>query len=534
MASDRLTPVLWLAGYAAATFLSFPVGGGGFDIGFAVAWLGPACLLIGLRGVPPGRAARLAFVAALAGHTAVLHWIYVVTVTYGHASPFVGVIAPVGLAAYLSAHTALFAAAVAWLRPFDATGARRWAGPFLVAALWTAVDHLRSVSLSGFPWATLGYAQHANPALLGLAPLGSVYALSFTTVLGGAGLALLWRERGSRPGLVAWAAVALLHALGLGVGLATAPDGDAPRVRIGVLQGNIDQDVKWNPEWAERTLAIYEDLSRRAAADGAVWIVWPETAVPGSVHTDPSVRARLETLASETGATLVVGGVGVVNDDSGRRFFDSAFVVDAGGVRERYDKAHLVPFGEYVPLRDLLGRVFSAVARGIASADVSAGSGPRALALPTSDGSAVPAGVTICYELLFPDLVRGFVGDGAQVLLAITNDAWYGRTGAPHQFLAITALRSAENRVWTARAANTGISGFIDARGRVRVQSRIFERGYLMGDVPLRAAAKGGSFYTRRGDVWAWSCWIGVAVAAAVGRRSPSPRLASPGRESEG
>jgi apolipoprotein N-acyltransferase len=112
------------------------------------------------------------------------------------------------------------------------------------------------------------------------------------------------------------------------------------------------------------------------------------------------------------------------------------------------------------------------------------------------------------------------VADGAQVLLAITNDAWYGRTGAPHQFLAITALRSAENRVWTARAANTGISGFIDARGRVRERSGIFERGYLVEDVPLRAAPKGGSFYTRHGDVWAWSCWIAVAAAAGVRRRA--------------
>ncbi len=523
MASDRLKPLPWLAGYAVATFLSFPVGGGGFDVGAAVAWLGPACLLLGLRGAPPARAARLAFLAALVGHTAVLHWIYVVTVTYGHASPLVGVIAPAGLAAYMAAHTALFGAALAWLRPFDASGARRWAGPFLVAALWTALDHLRSVSLSGFPWATLGYAQHANPALLGLAPLGSVYALSFATALGGAGLALLWGERASRPGLAAWAGVLLLHGLGLTIGHATLPDADAPRVRIGVIQGNIDQGVKWNPAWAERTLAVYEDLSRRAATDGAVWIVWPETAVPGSVYTDPAVRRRLRTLARETGATLVVGGVGVVSHDGGRRFFDSAFVVDADGIRERYDKAHLVPFGEYIPLRDLLGRVFSALARGIAAADVSPGSGPRALVLPVRDGSAVPSGVTICYELLFPDLVRGFVGDGAQVLLAITNDAWYGRTGAPHQFLAITALRSAENRVWTARAANTGISGFIDARGRVREQSGIFERGYLVEDVPLRAAPKGGSFYTRRGDVFAWVCWIGVVAAAVVRRRSPTP-----------
>ena len=137
---------------------------------------------------------------------------------------------------------------------------------------------------------------------------------------------------------------------------------------------------------------------------------------------------------------------------------------------------------------------------------------------------AVTAGVPICYELLFPDLVRRFVGDGADVLFAITNDAWYGRTGAPYQFLAITAMRSAETRVWTARAANTGVSAIIDARGRVRAQTGIFERGLLVADVPLRPPPVGGSFYTRLGDLFAGACWLGVAAlgAAAWARRSGS------------
>jgi apolipoprotein N-acyltransferase len=141
----------------------------------------------------------------------------------------------------------------------------------------------------------------------------------------------------------------------------------------------------------------------------------------------------------------------------------------------------------------------------------------------------VNAGVPICYELLFPDLVRRFVDDGAQVLFAITNDAWYGRTGAPYQFLAMTALRSAEARVWTARAANTGVSAIIDARGRVRSRTRIFERDWLAVDVPLRPAPIGGSFYTRYGDVFAWACWMGIAGLGLLGV-SRRHRRASIGR----
>jgi len=548
---------LLLAGYAAATFLAFPqplevLGGGSWegpwtgagdgvlrgvwDGGLLFAWLAPAALVAGLRGLPPRRAAGLGFLAGLAAHAAVLHWISVVTVTYGHAPFAVGVLAPLGLAAYVALFPAAFGAGAAWLGP-------GLGGPFALACLWTALDHLRSFFLTGFPWATLGYALHRDGPLLGLSAWTGVYGLSFAAVLGGAGLAeLLGRSTSgsasrfsSGRGWAAVAAVVALHALGAaGRPAEPAPGAPAPRVRVAVLQGDIDQGVKWSPAWAERTLAIYEGLSRRAAEEGAEIIVWPETAVPGSPSSDPGLRDRLGALARDVEASLVVGAVGVEPASGGReaRFYDSAFVFGPdGALRDRYDKAHLVPFGEYVPLRDLLGRFASALARGIAPRDVSAGPGPRVLAVPRPRGAApVPAGAPICYELLFPDLMRRFVDGGAGLLLAITNDAWYGRTGAPYQFLAITALRSAESGVWTARAANTGVSGFIDARGRVRERTDIFVRGLRVADVPLRAPPRGGTFYTRHGDVFAWGCWIATLAFAGVAARGAGTRL--PGRRS--
>jgi apolipoprotein N-acyltransferase len=508
-----------LAGYALATFLAFPhpIAGRVLDLGWLCAWLAPAFLVAGLTGLAPRAAAKRAFVAGLVAHTAVLHWIYVVTVTYGHAPAVAGVLAPAGLAAYVAAHTAGFGAAAAWL------GARGAAGPLALAALWTVFDHLRSFSLSGFPWATLGYAQHENAALLAWAPWTGVYGLSFVTVLGGAALAELVRAPRSRRAVLALAAVVALHLAGAGLAAHDGGDAGQPTLRVAVVQGNIDQGVKWSPSHALRTLEIYESLTRRAAARGAALVAWPETAVPGSLERDPTLRGRVQALARETGVTLVVGGVGVDEGPDGLRFYDSAFHVEPSGrTADRYDKAHLVPFGEYVPLRGLLGRVASAVARGIAPDDVSRGEGPRVLRIGAGEsGAALPAGVPICYELLFPDLVRRFVASGASLMLAITNDAWYGRTGAPYQFLAITALRSAENRVWTARAANTGVSAFIDARGRVREQTAIFEEGLLVRDVPLRPPPLGGSFYTRHGDVWAFACWVGTAALALRCMRRP-------------
>jgi apolipoprotein N-acyltransferase len=294
-------------------------------------------------------------------------------------------------------------------------------------------------------------------------------------------------------------------------------------VLVAVLQGDIDQGVKWSADWAERTLEIYEGLTHQAVARGARVVVWPETAVPGSPDADGDLRARLETLARETRAVLVVGGVGVRWLRSPGRapyqVFDSGFVFDADGhLRSRYDKTHLVPFGEYLPLRGLIGRFVRAVATGSAGIDVSAGAAPRAVALRVGDRT-LPVGIPICYELLFPNLVRRFVDDGARVLLAITNDAWYGRTGAPFQFLAITAMRSAETGTWTARAANTGVSAFIDGRGRVREQTRIFERDLLVGDVPLRRAGAAPTFYARHGDVFAWACWASLLGLGALGWR---------------
>jgi apolipoprotein N-acyltransferase len=518
--------------YVLTTFASFPhpLGEGVLDLGIGVAWFAPACLLLAVRGLPVRRAAALGFAASLMAHAAVLHWGYVVTVDYGHAPVIVGLIAPFGMALYIAIFGGLFAAGAVALGP------ARAASPLLLAALWTALEHFRSFALGGFPWATLGYSQHLNPALLGLAAWTGVLGLSFSVVLGSASALQLATSAGA-PALRRGALLGVLAVIGLhAFGAATLPPAlsGEPQVRIAVLQGNIAQGVKWSTDWAERTLQIYEELSRQAADAGARWIVWPETAVPGAPEGDPELLERLTALAREIEAELFVGAVGLRFREGEEQpsLYDSALWIDARGrPRDRYDKSHLVPFGEYLPLRSLLGRLVRAIATGSAGRDVSAGARPRALAVdgpePQRAGPedleagerGVLVGVPICYELIFPDLVRRFAADGAQVLLGITNDAWYGRTGAPYQFLAMTAMRSAENGTWTARAANTGVSAFIDARGRVQERTRIFERGWIAADVPLRPLER-TTFYTRHGDVFAWACWAAAGLGLLAARGS--------------
>ncbi len=281
----------WMIGYVVATFLAFPhplpfAGGRVLDLGLLASLLVPLCLVNGLGDRAPRAAAAAAFGWTVLAHGAVLHFIYVVTVYYGHAPALVGVVAPFLLATYAACLAALFGAGWAWLR------AREAANAWTAALLWTALDHLRSMALSGWPWATLGYAQHLNPALLGLAQWTGVYGLSFAVVLGGVALGEAARDlrRGLRPhasSLLALAAVLLLHVAGFATRVRPQePGGAGETVRVAAIQGNIDQGVKWNAAWVERTLQVYEDLSRQAVAQGADVVVWPETAVPGAVEVD--------------------------------------------------------------------------------------------------------------------------------------------------------------------------------------------------------------------------------------------------------
>ena len=510
--------------YVLATVLAFPhpVADRVIDLGLVTAWIAPACLLVALHGLAPRAALFRGFLLGLVAHAFVLHWIFVVTVTYGGAPVWAGFITPALLATYPAAATALFAAGAAFL------AGRGRAGPVSLAVLWAVIDHARSFVFGGFPWATLGYGLHLDAPLLGWASITGVYGLSAIAVAGSVSLLVGVRPfagpRRPRVAAAGVAAVLALHAIGAWL---APPAAIGDSVRVAVLQGNIEQGVKWAPDFFERTLQIYEGLARDAAAEGAELIVLPETAIPGAL-TDPELSARFAVLARQTGARLVVGAAGVDWDETGTvpSVFDSAYLFSADGhISERYDKSHLVPFGEYLPLRPLLGRFIKALATGVTNRDLTPGGGPRAVESwgPPGEGQTLRLGVPICYELLFPDLVRRMSKDGAQLLLGITNDAWYGATGAPYQFLAMTAMRSAETGTWTARAANTGVSALIDERGRVRDRTGIFERGYLVGDVPLRHPDQAPTFYAAHGDVFVAVCW-GVLTIFTIARPTRDPR----------
>jgi apolipoprotein N-acyltransferase len=515
--SDGVRRLSLAAAFALLLALAFPfrVGHFGFDAGVVVGWLALAPLARLCTELRPAAAFRWAFFASWAGYAGTLFWLYVVVRVHGGASPAAGVAAVLVVTAVFAAHAGAAAALASWLAPRLGL-----AGVLVLPAAWIVAEHLRGFDfLGGFPWSYLGYSLHLDGPILALASLAGVYGLGFLAALAGSLL-------GTGRGLAALGLVVFAHGAGMMQERALAADlapPDAKPLRVAMVQGNIPQGEKWDPELAKRNVQVHLDLSREAIAEKPDLILWPEAAVPGSVEYQREFHEPIVTLVDELGVPLVIGGIGLtpVSDERRFLFHNSVFVVVPGqGFVDRYDKSVLVPFGEYVPLRQVFG-FLSAVATTLADmGDLTPGSGPRPLAgLPGLAPHQVPVAL-ICYEAVYPDLVRQAVAKGANLLLNLTNDAWYGRSSGPDQFLAIASLRSAEHGLPMLRAANTGVTALVDARGQVVSRTALFERRVLTVDVPPRERTP--TFYTRWGD-WpiaaAWAFLVASGGFVLVRRR---------------
>jgi apolipoprotein N-acyltransferase len=274
---------------------------------------------------------------------------------------------------------------------------------------------------------------------------------------------------------------------------------------VALIQGNIRQDIKWDPQFQEETVRIYTDLTRQVKSQHPDLIIWPETATPFFFQSAFPFQSRILELSQEMGVPLLFGAPGFERDGSKINYFNSAFLISPEKkILGRYDKVHLVPFGEYAPLAGILGFTRDIIG---AIGDFTPGEGVHNLTLPWGE-----FGVLICYEAIFPDLTRSFVERGAQFLVNITNDAWFGRTAAPYQHLSMATLRAVENRVPIARAANTGISAVIDSRGRVVRSTNLFTREILSGKIEVN---KSRTFYTEFGDLFTYLC-LGFTILFLV------------------
>jgi apolipoprotein N-acyltransferase len=488
--------------------LSFPLA----DLG-GLAFVALVPLLLALRTAPPREAARLGFVAGAAFFGGLLYWLTGVMTRYGGLPVVAGAAILALLVAYLSIYVALFAAIVA------AGVARLGPAGYLAAPfVWTGLELLRGRLLTGFPWGTLGATQWRHPGILQAGALGGVALVSWLVVLANAGVAILLARGASRRARLAGAAALLVVAAAALYGGRVArhlPQGDGEAIPVAAVQANVPQDRKWRSEEQASIVTRLIELSGRAAAEGARLVVWPESSSPLSyyrpggeaarampIEADRGDAERVAAFVRESGITLLAGAVQYRHVGGRMRAYNSAFVSDASGAAgESYDKVHLVPFGEYVPLARLLFFVNRMVQGAVAEFEA----GERIAPLPTPFG---PAGPLICYEAIFPEQVRHLAG--AVFLINLTNDAWFGRTAAPRQHLALTAVRAAENHRWMLRAANTGISAIVDPAGRVVAETPLEEERVLRGAIHTRTDV---TPYAAHGDLFAWGCAIVAAVA---------------------
>jgi len=464
-------------------------------------------LLWALKGRSLKAAFWLGLVSGLVHYVALLYWIVYVTHVFGHLPLIVSLGVLFLLAGYLCLYRAMWGLGVAW-------GEQRgisllWYAP----ALWVALEMGQTYIISGFPWQLLGNGLYLHPVLLQLADLTGVYGLSFLVVLVNVSLYLLVftprvKPRPLRQALV----VCLILALWLGYGYYRLQKVEAlmaasPTIKLAVVQGNIKQGEKWKKEMVLTTLNRYAELTRQV--QGARLIIWPETAAPFFFLRTPDLDAEVRKIAIESGAYLLFGSPAWELTADGERYFNRAYLLNPQGETVgSYSKAHLVPYGEYVPLR----RFFPFIGKMVPMVGDFA-EGPVGATVSLPEGAVGPL---VCYESIFPYLSRAQVANGARLLVNITNDAWFGKTAAAYQHLSMAVIRAVENRVCLARAANTGISAFIDGAGRLRWTSELYAPEAHAVEL---AWLPGGSFYTRCGDVFAWACVIAAGLALLLARR---------------
>lgn len=373
-----------------------------------------------------------------------------------------------------------------------------------IASSWALLEYARSYLFTGFGWALLSYSQYRNLPIIQISDFLGAWGVSFAIMLFNVNIHAIFSQTPEpRKKIRQVIPIALFLFIVLSYGylriyfISKAKYPNA--LKVAVVQGNIPQELKWMPSASNYILQKYARITKEAVDKNVDLIIWPEAAAPGILGEDDSVFKEVFSLAKKSKTKLLVGSV--VRDEL--RYFNSALLIDEKGkIEERYDKLHLVPFGEYIPLKQLLPFLEVVVPIG----DITRGSEYKVFKLQIPNSSLKASfSVLICFEDLFPELSRKFINSGARLLVNITNDAWYKKTSAQKQHLQASVFRAVENHAFLIRSANTGVSCFIRPDGKIvsvvqdKLNKSIFVDGYSIEDIPLLANKP--TFYTRYGDV---------------------------------
>ncbi len=531
---DRARPRQIL--FACASGLLLPLCFPKFDLGL-LAWIVLIPLHLALDQCSRQRAFWVGWLSGLVGFTGIMAWVVTAMTTYGKVPEPVSYAILLLLTTYLGLYIGLYSLAVVWLRELIP----RY-GIFFAPCFWVALELFRTHLLSGLPWCLLGYSQYRELDLIQVADHTGVYGISFLIVLVNVAFAelFLWIMpffRGFHPVKLPWellttAAVCML--LSWFYSTAVLSDRDlkpsTPSIIVGVVQPNIDQAVKWDASFRDETMRRFDHLTAQLGTSTDL-VAWPEAATPFIFEREKEYQLQLIAWAERAQAPILLGSPALrFYPDRRPYLLNSAYLLGRDGtVLGRYDKHHLVPFGEYIPLKSSLLFFLDKLVEGIG--DFEAGPGPTTLSFSpkswntvrTTGTRSVKFGVAICYEVIFPDLVRQFAANGAEFLVTITNDGWFGPSSAPAQHFAMVVFRSVENHLAFARAANTGISGFVDPYGQIIEATALFTEQASYATIPTRQAR---TFYSYYGDVFAHACVIICALLILFGSfRAKEPAL---------
>ena len=426
-----------------------------------------------------------------------LYWTVPAICRYGDLSPFLAVATYLFLILYLAMFPALYALGACRV------GIRSL--PLFLLFLpvyWVVLEWIRSQIFTGVPWGLLGYSQYRFPLWIQSASIAGVYSVSFLVVFLNSLLAAAVFRKGKDRVFLLLASAGVLLAIP-GFGSLAMPDPEIGNLRVATVQGNILQAEKWESGQEEAILDRHLRLTREAIRTGVDLIIWPESSLPFPLTPAPpsgdESRLRLETIPGLSGTGLLFGAVEYRPGGKYPAAANTAqFLSEQGFWKEPYAKVHLVPFVEYIPMKRFLF-FLNRMAKGTI-ADFTPGKGPVLHSVGSFRFSTA-----ICYEVVFPELIRRYTLSGAEFLVNITNDGWFGRSSGPYQHFAMAVFRAVENRRWLVRAANTGISGFIDPFGRIRRRTRIMETGISVEAISPRSDL---TIYHRIGDAFPVGCGI--------------------------
>ena len=460
---------------------------------WGLAWIGMVPVLLAINGKSYKSAFGWGFLTGFLFFFGTLGWF--VYVTYPGA---------ILLIAYISLYFAVFALAFRFFQPLPIV-----LRSLVLSSVWTVLELIRAHLFSGFGWVMLGHSQYKNTLLIQCADITGVYGVSFLVML--VNVLVFETIKNAKQIRHLQIIVGVLISLVLGYGFWKVSNVPAwPTVAVGVVQPNIAQDQKWNPQMQPAVVQKTIFLSHAFKTYAPDLIVWPETSLPGIVSDVPYLVAAIKMAVHNIHTPVLMGAI---TDDQGQ-YFNSAYLISSDGqMGARYDKIHLVPFGEFIPLRPLLGWINHFVAL----EDFTSGK-----QYTIFKASNQPFGVLICFEDTLGYLRRNLANAGAGFFVNMTNDAWFMDTKAPFIHLQAAAFGCVENMRSLVRSANTGFSGFIDPFGRViaSVQDEHHKKTFVSGTAFARIpVVMTKTFYTKYGDVFTGLCFLTILWALNQRRR---------------